>query len=336
MNNKDPKYTQYALAKEMLETADIVRKFDIKAVDEVAANLKSKVLLSGEGSSRIFPAKNTLYNAYRKGYAQQIFTEGATQALEYKLADATVFVNSNSGKTKEGVRLIRKLRAEGHKSIVGVVSNAGTPIVDEADYGYVLTCGKENAVAASKSVVEQALFVDLVFRKANNCEMLDLQKLGDNIEEVLTMNVPEEIVKSLVPAPIFYFAGRNNGVAEELRLKTNEIARKKADYLEGTYAAHGIEEVMRVPEAIIIIDPFAEEEEKFNQELHVKAGLPIVAISGRKTSFPTFQIPVRYSEGETYLQLVAGWSLLMEVGLALNINLDKPERARKVGNEFVG
>jgi len=29
-------------------------------------------------------------------------------------------------------------------------------------------------------------------------------------------------------------------------------------------------------------------------------------------------------------------NLLVEIGLASGINLDKPERARKVGNEFIG
>jgi hypothetical protein len=34
--------------------------------------------------------------------------------------------------------------------------------------------------------------------------------------------------------------------------------------------------------------------------------------------------------------LSAGWNILVEVGINLGINLDKPTRARKVGNEFVG
>ena len=37
-----------------------------------------------------------------------------------------------------------------------------------------------------------------------------------------------------------------------------------------------------------------------------------------------------------YVFLAAGWNLLVEIGLSLEINLDKAERARKVGNEFVG
>jgi glucosamine--fructose-6-phosphate aminotransferase (isomerizing) len=35
------------------------------------------------------------------------------------------------------------------------------------------------------------------------------------------------------------------------------------------------------------------------------------------------------------LQLLAGWNLLVHVGVHLEINLDKAERARKIGNEFV-
>ena len=31
----------------------------------------------------------------------------------------------------------------------------------------------------------------------------------------------------------------------------------------------------------------------------------------------------------------AGWNILVGTGVALGINLDKPQRARKVGNEYV-
>jgi glucosamine--fructose-6-phosphate aminotransferase (isomerizing) len=36
-----------------------------------------------------------------------------------------------------------------------------------------------------------------------------------------------------------------------------------------------------------------------------------------------------------YLELAAGWNLLVEVGVQTGIDLDKPVRARKVGNEFI-
>ena len=38
---------------------------------------------------------------------------------------------------------------------------------------------------------------------------------------------------------------------------------------------------------------------------------------------------------QTVLQLLAGWNILVQVGVALGINLDKAQRARKIGNEFI-
>ena len=60
----------------------------------------------------------------------------------------------------------------------------------------------------------------------------------------------------------------------------------------------------------------------------------VIAVSSRETIFPTIRIPE--VEGyETVLQLLAGWNILVHVGVALGINLDKADRARKIGNEFV-
>ena len=41
-------------------------------------------------------------------------------------------------------------------------------------------------------------------------------------------------------------------------------------------------------------------------------------------------------ELSNYVYLAAGWNLLVEIGITLGIDLDKPTRARKVGNEFEG
>lgn len=335
MNLNDAKYNKFALVSEMLETAKVVRNLDPKAIVELAKDLGDKILLTGEGSSRIFPAKNAIANAYAKGYNQRIFTEGATQAMDYNLTDYDVFVASNSGKTKEGVRLIRHLKETGSKGIFGVVAHAGTPIISESKGGYVLTCGDEKAVAATKSVAEQALVFELALRQLNGVALPDLQQLGDSIEEVLLTEIPEDVIAPLVKAPILYWAGKNNGVSEELRLKTNEITRKSSDFLEGTYAAHGIEEVMNANEAIIAVNPWEAEESKYQEVLVDGVGIGLVAISTRQTSFPTYKIP-DIGDMTSYLELAAGWNLLVEIGIQTGIDLDTPVRARKVGNEFIG
>jgi glucosamine--fructose-6-phosphate aminotransferase (isomerizing) len=336
MNLSDPIQSGFALVREMLEAPDMVRRLDLKRITSFGEKLRGgSVLLSGEGSSRIFPAKKTLADSWRHRYPDRLFTEGSTQALEYDLRDTFVFIASNSGKTKEAVRLLRHLRRSGCSGMIGVVANPGTPLANESDSAYVLSCGAEKAVAATKSVLEQALFYDIMFRARAGQDLPDLRKLADLMEEALKAAVSEEIVDALRGAPTIYWAGRNDGVAEELTLKTNEITRKKADFLEGTYAAHGIEEVLDASDAVVVVDPFPEEEEKFEEVLVKGVGLHVAAIAHRETRFPSLRVP-SYGDFSPYIELCAGWNILVSAGLALGVDLDHPVRARKIGNEFAG
>ncbi|HET7839280.1 MAG TPA: SIS domain-containing protein [Rectinemataceae bacterium] len=336
MNETDPRYSGIGLVADMRQVPAIVRGLDTARIIAFAERIRGEaVLLSGEGSSRIFPAGKVLADSRRHSYRDRMYTEACTQALEYELASTTVFVASNSGRTKEGVRLIRWLREKGCAGIIGVVAQAGTPIALEADASYILSCGPERAIAASKSVVEQALFYDLLFRSRNGLALPDLGLLAERMDAALRLTVPRETTKALAAASMLYWAGRKDGVAEELTLKTNEMTRKKSDYLEGTYAAHGIEEVMDASDAAIIVDPFPAEEQKFEEVLAGTVGLKTFAIAHRASRFPSLQVEGA-GDMTPYVQLCAGWNLLVEVGIALGVNLDKPVRARKVGNEFLG
>jgi glucosamine--fructose-6-phosphate aminotransferase (isomerizing) len=155
------------------------------------------------------------------------------------------------------------------------------------------------------------------------------------MDAALRAEVPAAVTRSIADSPVIYWAGPNDGVAEELTLKTNEITRKPSDFLEGTYAAHGVEEVMNAGDVVLWIDPIEGQEQKFEEVLVEGVGVKIVAISTRQTRFPTVRVP---DAGDLtgYVYMAAGWNVLVEAGTTLGIDLDKPERARKVGNEFVG
>jgi glucosamine--fructose-6-phosphate aminotransferase (isomerizing) len=336
MKLSEEKYNKYALVREMMETPSIIKSFKPEAAARFAASVgKHKGLfLTGEGSSRIFPAKRAIYASHKKGLTLPVVTEGCTQAEEYNLKDYTVFAASNSGQTKEVVRLTTLLKKQKHPAVFGLTANPKTKLEEIASDTHVLICGKENAVAATKSVVEQGLFYDSLLRIVNGEKMEGLKELADKTEEALTLKIDPAITGIIRKAGTIYFAGRNNGVAEELALKTNEITRKKSAFLEGTFAVHGIEEVMDKNEVLIWIEPFATEMEKFNECLVKGVGMNIIAVSTKKTMFPTIIIPDggQYAE---YVQLAAGWNILVETGISLGIDLDKPTRARKVGNEYI-
>lgn len=336
MNLKEEKYNKFALVREMMQTPDIIKAFDPGAASKFIGAAKSRrgLFLTGEGSSRIFPAKRAIWASLKWDFSKPVATEGSTQAEEYKLKDFAVFAASNSGQTKEVIRLATALRKQNHGAVFGLTANPKTKLEELADGTHVLKCGKEDAVAATKSVVEQGLFYDALLRTLHGVKMEGLKECAEKTGQALTLKIDSAITDIIRKASKIYFAGRNNGVAEELALKTNEITRKKSDYLEGTFAVHGIEEVMDKSEVLIWIDPFAAEQEKFNECLVTGVGMNIIAVSTRKTMFPTIIIPDggEYSE---YVQLAAGWNILVETGISLGIDLDKPQRARKVGNEYI-
>jgi glutamine---fructose-6-phosphate transaminase (isomerizing) len=339
MNDTEERYCNYSLVREMLETPEIVAGFDSAALAALGKKIRSvgRLLMTGEGSSRLFPAKSAIAHASRMGWPLSLQTEAGRQATEYDLSNSAVFALSNSGKTAEVIRLFKQLKEAGHENRYSLSATPGSPLEELANEGFVLSCGKENAVAATKSVAEQALFYRAMLEHAAGEPTLSGRQaeLAGMMKTALTTPIDAKIVDRIAKADTIYWAGRNDGVTEELTLKTNEITRKKSDFLEGTYAVHGIEEVMDAADVVLWVEPYEESEDKFREVLCKGIGLEIIAISSRQTSFPTIQIPDAGDLGD-FVQIAAGWNVLVEVGIALGIDLDKPERARKVGNEFVG
>ena len=339
MNVTDERYQRFALVRDMLDTPDIITKFNPNQANDVAQQIADvgRLLMTGEGSSRIFPAKNAIAHARRQGWPLQLHTEAGRQSKEYDLAQWAVFAVSNSGRTAEVIDLYQSLRERGHSHLFSLTAFPDSKLGSLAHRAFVLSCGPEGAVAATKSVIEQALFHRALLEHAAMRPMLGskLPTLANHFREALTTPIPPELVTKLANARTIYWAGRNDGVAEELTLKTNEITRKRSDFLEGTYAVHGIEEVMDASDVVIWLDPYAGSMSKFDDVLVKGVKLTVIAVSSQPTPFPTIMIPDA-GDLSGFVLMAAGWNLLVETGIALGINLDQPERARKVGNEFVG
>jgi len=337
MNLTEEKYANYALVQEMMQTVDVLKAFDPNQTKKVAEDIRKKgrLFLTGEGSSRIFPAKNAMRKAMTWGLDLSIGTDGSRQSAQYDLSKYAVFFASNSGRTKEVVLLAKKMAEIGNEYRFAMTANPDTMLEKECKETFVLNCGWEQAVAATKSVIEQALVYESILWHIRGIDQSsELAKLPEWIKEALTLSIPKEVIEMASKATTVYFSGYNDGVAEELTLKTNEITRKKSDFLEGTYAVHGIEEVMDKTDVVFVIDPIEEEIEKFQEVLEKGVGLKVVAIADRDTPFTTIRIPAAGSF-KPYVLLAAGWNLLVEIGLAKGIDLDKPDRARKVWNELI-
>lgn len=333
----DARYASHGLIQDMLAVPELIRTFDCDRMQETSREIASagRLLLTGEGSSRLFPTKSIIAEARRRGWPLTLHTEAGLQAQEYNLKQWAVFALSNSGRTAEVIGLFDALSKAWHPQRYSLTAFPDTKLETLASRGYVLRCGAENAVAATKSVIEQALFLRSLLEHAANAPTLEARRdpLASAFHTALTTRIDPQLVHHISRAPTIYWAGRNDGVAEELTLKTNEIARKSADYLEGTYAVHGVEEVLEADDVVIWVDPYPGSEEKFETVLSKGVGVKIIAIASRLTRFPTIIVP-DVGDLNPFVQMAAGWNLIVEVGLTLGINLDKPLRARKVGNEF--
>ena len=337
MKASDNKYASYSLVNEMLETVELVRNFKYIFSHEFHARIKhnNKLFISGEGSSRIFPANHLIYQSMRRGISSQIYTEGCLQAKDYNLDGFNVFGISNSGKTKELIELFNQLKNSNHIHLAGLSCHQSVPLEALSKDFFFLDCGEEKAVAATKSVICQALFLETMFQQIWNVDKPDLNHLADGIEQCLVQEVDKTITEILSQADTVYFSGKNDGVAEELTLKTNEITRQRSGFLPGTYLLHGIEEVVTPGDVIVLIEPYRGELEKIKTIYEEEIGAKVIAVSSHRTPFPTLQLPSDNPEILGYLALTAGWNVLVETGLALGINPDKPKRARKIGNEFI-
>ncbi len=325
----------FTVIREMFEAADAIRNFSPDAVKPfaVAAKEYDALFLTGEGSSRMFPADHAGWLSMRHDGLPRVFSAGSTEALGYDLKNCAIFAATNSGRTKEIIRLLKKLGSEGHRALFAVTNSTGTPVIDAANSSYILSCGMEVAIPATKSLIEQALFYHALLFEMAGIPLDGLMETGNAFEETLSLNIPTGLIKKTTNAPFIYFAGWGNGVAEELSLKAGELLRKKTRFLDGTMLLHGIEEIMDKGELIVLIDPFEEDEALIKERLEKNIGVDVIVVSERQTLFPTILIP-EAPGFECYIQMAASWNLLIGAGLQLGLDIDHPARVKKVGNAY--
>lgn len=327
------------LLSDMRESVAFLRTFDpLLVLDRLGrVGRERPVLVCGEGSSRILPGKRARARDAARPRPLGVSACGCREAMTFELSNRDIVALSNSGRTAELISLLKGLPAAGGRNgrVVGASSPDRSLLVDQVDAFYPLACGPERAVAATKSVVEQALLVETLCSDAAGEPLVsasDLEALASALDQILSRPVSDEVGSALAPSGTVYLSGSDEGVAEELALKTVEILGRKSAYLEGTLLLHGVEESMEPGDVLILVSParslLADIDELFRKAI----GVSVVAISDYDTGFPTVLVPSVERLG-AFVELAAGWRLLHDSGMAAGRDVDHPKRARKVGNE---
>ncbi len=330
--------------KEMLESGEVIKKFDLEWTKGIAKDVGSrKLIFTGMGSSVLFPAKQAKSRAFELNIKNSVEVYFASDLLSYNdFSDSYVVLCSNSGMTKETILLQEHIKKRGAKYLA-VTAVSDSILAKRCKDKIIMSCGFEKGVAATKSVIEQGLIFDsLIFNLAKNQgKKIDTENIGRFLADSsraliknININVPRDMLDAVAEASSLYIVGRTTGVGDEIALKTHEITRKTAFFYPDTHIVHGIEESIESNPIIFFeaskFKKFIGDFRKFSKRTNCK----LFGIDSKKViegikikSTPFF---------ENYCLLSGGWGLLRMAAKKKGLNMDKPKKIFKVGNPYKG
>ncbi len=329
---------------EMLEAESVCLNFDFHKTKELAHSIgANRIIFTGMGSSLIFPGKHAKNRALKLNIANKVEAYLASDLFQYHdFSNTFVFLCSNSGKTKEIMLLQDYVISKGAQCIA-VTAVGDSILAQRSDNTIVLSCGFERGIAATKSVIEQALVYDsLIYNLAKNqgiqvnFEILkeELNKTAAAIRNNINLTIAENILNTLVNSNRYYMVGLDNGVAEEIALKAYEIARKMAVLYPDTQIVHGVEEAIEGNCAIIFQPSTFHDYISDFQKFSAKTQCQLIGIDHRHS---LQGVSVEMNETfSNYCLIAAGWGVLRSVANRLHLDMDHPAKASKVGNPFEG
>lgn len=327
---------------EMFKSKEVCQSFDLNKTKLLAEKIGTKrIIFSGMGSSLIFPGKQAKHRSLLYNLANRVEVYFASDFLQYTdFSDTFLFLCSNSGNTKEVLLLLEHAKAHG-AICVGITAIQDSPLAKRCDEVFLLSGGLEKGVAATKSVIEQALICDsLIFHLAQqqgkeiNFEELHrkLRETGEIIARNVELLLGKKLLSGLAQSPQYFFVGLDTGVAEELTLKAIEIIRKPTIFYPDTHILHGPAETINQG-SLVMVNPsqftlFLSNFKDFGKRtsLHIfclgeSLGIDYLQIESTKLF-------------ENYCFLAGGWALLRNLANHLKIDIDSPQKISKVGVPF--
>ena len=293
----------------------------------ISAARTTPVLFVAEGSSGLIPCSWAL-NLARRWHVPGLHFLGGREAQTLDLKGWRVVALSNSGRTREVIELLHANPTVPALAITGV---AGGPLGALGQAHRVLLDEPEEAVAATVSVVAQALIMAQAVAAAAGqpCPLADIRQ---SLAQVLQSPVPAAAAAAIAGAKRIWWAGDSTGVAAELALKTVEVAGIVGIHLPGTLLLHGVEEVFAEGDVVVAIDPPAIDRPAIDKLIRQATPAKVIILGTADGEWPLTDLGVWGAPA----RLAAGWRLLGHLAALRGRDPAKPQRARKVGNPMPG
>lgn len=318
---------------EIKEGVDFLGKFKSQQVLNFVCQIKSPILIAAMGSSYYLPAgrAESLLSGFEKHADIRFILASEGYNINPKSWNSLVLI-SNSGKTREILTLAEKFPQE---KIFAITGDRNSPLAKMSSHVYELQTGKEKAVAATKSIVEQTLVCESLIRfmaEEKNFTRIDLAPISKAMRNNFRKEIPAALLVNISGARTVYFVGGISGVGEEIALKFVELAKKKAKFIPGTQILHGAEEVIEKGDVVFLL--FADRYKKYYdrfKEMKAKTGCHVYSI-GSDVSFADISLEIELISGfKPYCMLPYFWNILARFAQLKGFSLDKGEKIAKVG-----
>lgn len=312
---------------------EFFKLFDEKRIHDFVKQIKPPVLVAAMGSSYYLPSGRAQSIADKLGVMQHIRFIFASEGynINPKHWNSLILI-SNSGKTREILTLGKKFKKE---NIFAITSSASSELAAMANKTYVLQSGKEKAVAATKSIVEQSLVLEDLVRylsEQGEISKKDMHEVDKAMKSNLNLPIDTRLTLAIAGAQTVYFVGGSTGIGEEVALKFNELAKKKSKFIPGTQILHGSEEVIEKGDVVFLLfaDKYRDYADRFRQ-MKEKTGCFFVTVG---QNWPISDADAKLelvSNYKPYCYLAYFWNILTKYALLRGYSLDKADKIAKVG-----
>lgn len=278
----------------------------------------------GEGSSRLFPLGFAQSVARQWGVSGVVTGCGGRSLTQAMAKNYQIVASSNSGKTREVIEGLLDVRPSGALAVLG---NPGGPIEGLVEASLCVLDKPERAVPATVSVVGQSLV--LLQAVTHYCgEKIPVLDIADAVSETLEAQVlPVDLATSRI-----WWCGNDNGLADELMLKSCEALGIASISCSQGLGIHGIHEVLGPSDLVVAIGVDPRDRDRLKSVVSATGSQFQSWGSNRHDDWklPDLGIWAPFSE------LSAGWRFIDSFARSLGRDPAYPRRLRKIGNEFNG
>jgi glutamine---fructose-6-phosphate transaminase (isomerizing) len=248
---------------------------------------------------------------------------------------------SQSGQSPDIVQVVEDARRQGQPTLA-ITNDAGAPLARSADYVLALNCGKEQAVAATKtyttSLAAVALLSAALAQDAPMFHQLEAvsSAMREAIEHSFACVERLENANSLSQAVVIG-RGYNYATAFEIALKIKELTGIITEPYSPADFRHGPIAMVRPGFPVILVAPSGAASQDLLDLTHIlaRSGVYMIAISDQPKTFPgasvSFALPAGIMEWLSPLVAVLpGQVIARHIALARGLDPNAPTGLTKV------